>query len=1143
MKHYFFHTLYRSSTNPLNDSANKCGTLLPIDTDMKTTRLKLLTAAIASTLYFPPVMAQDAAIPSYITDDSIFELEGDNPVPLINETTLEFLPLESQFVTSNGNGWRHEYKVYEEQRLPMQATFDLFKATYTVSMSDGAKSIINQFHGDGPTLMKLYYSDSEENFVDDLGNAVGDSIGANGVFDLYARLRTKDLPDFGEDVFHFGTFVAGDTFDVTVENNYGVVTVTVNDLSITRELEQTLADYFKFGNYLQAQVTTDETHPFGGLKCSELVPPLGTEECYEFLGVSESSVTLTDVSYERIEDPDYVFPAPDANAELLNGDFEDSLNNWIENEPVSGSGDTFSGTGSAKVGAEPGRVYQRVEVMPNTEYELSAYVKGEGAIGIKGTERIDDVATSEPDLVENFDTTEWTQVAITFVTGADPLPVYVYGLHGTRGEDVRFDDFSLSFERGPVAGNTFCPSANGAPGGSFDLTNWRIQTADAEGTNYPSSELAELNNEFFCLADDGGMVLYAPVDGGTGGLTYPRSELTEVFNLEDSSAGWVANGTHTVSASGAVTLAPSNGKIVIAQVESLSDDTVAKMLWDNDRVRVQLRQIEADGTPGSYEDYWFAEQDTSFPVGTPFEWEMAVEDGVLSVTVNGETTSSDFGMLSTVPSAYADDEFYFAVGSQPQDNELDSAGEAGEVLFYSLDVDHVDVSVTISSCPSGFGPPASAFDLSDWRIKVPDEDGTIYTADELATLSNEFFCLSDDGAMAMYAPVAGGTGGSTYPRTELTELLDSSDSNFGWDASGTHSMSAAVTVTQSPSNGKIVIAQVDSSSDDILAKIQWDNDRIRVQLRQIEEDGSPGSYDDYWFAGQASSFPVGTSFDWDMSIEAGVLTVTVDGEAVVHDFAMLSTTPSDYADDRFYFTAGSQPQDNTQESPGGIVEAGEVLFYSFDVAHSDDGTEPPVSELNLRHSVYSGTAAEVFWDRYEGNGPVRYEVSRDGEVLGLLDALSYFDDTLTPGETYTYTVRVVGDAVNETVTDSTTLTTNDGGSGGGGDDGSGGGGDGGSDGGGDGGSGGGNDDGFPTGIRATVYSSTAAELFWDRPAESGVIYEISRDGVVIAMTQGISFFDNTLSPGTSYEYRVVAIFSDGTRSDDFAQASLSTNAI
>ena len=255
-----------------------------------------------------------------------------------------------------------------------------------------------------------------------------------------------------------------------------------------------------------------------------------------------------------------------------------------------------------------------------------------------------------------------------------------------------------------------------------------------------------------------------------------------------------------------------------------------------------------------------------------------------------------------------------------------------------------EVSTQPSICPTANGAPATVFDLANWRIKVPDVDGTTYGPDALATLDNAFFCLSDDGAMVFYAPVTGGTDGSTYPRSELREMVDPDSSSVGWVISGTHTMSATTTVTQEPSNGKIVIAQVDSLSDDILAKIQWDNDRVRVQLREINADGSTGSYANHYFDGGSTSVPVGTAFDWEMTVVDGVLSVTVNGETVTHDFAIIPevdrqsvalSTPSDYVDDEFYFSAGSQPQDNTQDDPEGTIEAGEVLFHSFDVIHAD----------------------------------------------------------------------------------------------------------------------------------------------------------------------------------------------------------------
>ena len=89
-----------------------------------------------------------------------------------------------------------------------------------------------------------------------------------------------------------------------------------------------------------------------------------------------------------------------------------------------------------------------------------------------------------------------------------------------------------------------------------------------------------------------------------------------------------------------------------------------------------------------------------------------------------------------------------------------------------------------------------------------------------------------------------------------------------------------------------------------------------------------------------------------MTVINGVLYVTVDGETVIHDFATIpvrsggsSLVPSDYADDEFYFSAGSQPQDNTQDDPLGAAEAGEVYFYALEVTHDNNPLAVSVLEM------------------------------------------------------------------------------------------------------------------------------------------------------------------------------------------------------
>lgn len=69
-------------------------------------------------------------------------------------------------------------------------------------------------------------------------------------------------------------------------------------------------------------------------------------------------------------------------------------------------------------------------------------------------------------------------------------------------------------------------------------------------------------------------------------------------------------------------------------------------------------------------------------------------------------------------------------------------------------------------------------------------------------------------------------------------------------------------------------------------------------------------------------------------------------------------------------------------------------------------------------------------------------------------------------------------------------------------------------------------------LRSTVYSQTAAELFWDREefASSSLFYEIYRDGNLLSTTTGNSYFDDSLSAGNRYRYEVF-IAKPGNRSD------------
>ncbi|RVU83780.1 hypothetical protein EOL70_15460 [Leucothrix sargassi] len=232
----------------------------------------------------PTAVASGQAIPRIITNGQLWELEGDYPNPLVNPQTLVFVPLQAKYVSPNGNGWRHEYKIEKDSRVAMTDTKEVFKADVKVDMSTGGKTIIAQHHAGGlGTIMKVYVSDSSE-------SGFMDSQASNGIFDVYVRLRNTSGV---EEKFALGTIRSGGSFSLSVENTYGVVRVSAFGKSFGIRVEDDAASYLKFGNYLQSQ------NPDGNAKCGVKGVSSSFAKCYAGFGITESKVTMTNVSYTR----------------------------------------------------------------------------------------------------------------------------------------------------------------------------------------------------------------------------------------------------------------------------------------------------------------------------------------------------------------------------------------------------------------------------------------------------------------------------------------------------------------------------------------------------------------------------------------------------------------------------------------------------------------------------------------------------------------------------------------------------------------------------------------------------------------------------------------------------------------------------
>ncbi len=148
------------------------------------------------------------------------------------------------------------------------------------------------------------------------------------------------------------------------------------------------------------------------------------------------------------------------------------------------------------------------------------------------------------------------------------------------------------------------------------------------------------------------------------------------------------------------------------------------------------------------------------------------------------------------------------------------------------------------------------------------------------------------------------------------------------------------------------------------------------------------------------------------------------------------------------------------------------------------GTATPVT--GLRADVYGPIAAEVFWDR--SDVPLaRYRLYLDGQFLQETDAVSLFLDELTVASTHTVGVSMVGQGDTESVVREVVFTTPD-------------------------------ELSLVqeacliTGLHATVYSATAAEVFWNR-GPVGQRYDILLNGEFVTNTDAVSWFREGMETG------------------------------
>lgn len=224
----------------------------------------------------------------------------------------------------------------------------------------------------------------------------------------------------------------------------------------------------------------------------------------------------------------------------------------------------------------------------------------------------------------------------------------------------------------------------------------------------------------------------------------------------------------------------------------------------------------------------------------------------------------------------------------------------------------------------------------------------------------------------------------------------------------------------------------------------------------------------------------------------------------------------------------------TSATDSGLVSATE---YSYTVTAVDaEGREsaastpavitttdviPPSTPTGLTATLVAASRVVLTWEPATDNVSVSgYQVLRNGVPLaGVGPVPGYTDTAVTPLASYSYTVRALDAAGNQSQTSAAlAVTTPDGG------------------------------DlappSTPTNLTVTGRSSTAISISWSpSDDDTGVVgYIVTRDGVDLPMVPGTSFTDTGRSPGTAYTYSVRAVDGAANVSEPSTAISVTTHA-
>ena len=124
-------------------------------------------------------------------------------------------------------------------------------------------------------------------------------------------------------------------------------------------------------------------------------------------------------------------------------------------------------------------------------------------------------------------------------------------------------------------------------------------------------------------------------------------------------------------------------------------------------------------------------------------------------------------------------------------------------------------------------PPGDNFDLSHWKLTLPDKDASEIDPDELVDGFEDryFYTNTTDGSMTFFCSSTGGTTDNTkHPRSELRYMCNPDDDDYNFyinGKEGEYKMFYKVSINSNLSADSTIIGQIHALDQEPLLKMIW----------------------------------------------------------------------------------------------------------------------------------------------------------------------------------------------------------------------------------------------------------------------------------------------------------------------------------